>query len=158
MENEKPTRPQSDVPDVVDSNPINLEYDTKHAKRGIAVIFNQVNFKNLEKRNGSDKDCDSIHKTLIHLGFDVRVHKDSKQSEIKNELTTIANEDHSNNDCFMLVIMTHGEENTLHASDKIFEQNLLWENFIGANCPTLIGKPKLFFIQACRGRSFDGGV
>ena len=34
----------------------------------------------------------------------------------------------------------------------------LWEPFTADNAPTLVGKPKLFFIQACQGSRMDEGV
>jgi hypothetical protein len=44
--------------------------------------------------------------------------------------------------------MTHGDsDGKIGAYDKDYLVQDLWENFIGTNCPSLIGKPKLFFIQ-----------
>jgi hypothetical protein len=55
--------------------------------------------------------------------------------------------------------MTHGKkEGKIFSSDGDFMVNDLWEHFIGLNCETLIGKPKLFFIQACRGSMTDPGL
>lgn len=34
----------------------------------------------------------------------------------------------------------------------------IYEKLAGDRCPTLAGKPKLFFIQACRGAKCDPGV
>lgn len=45
--------------------------------------------------------------------------------------------------------MTHGAEGILMASDKVYQEKDLYEMF--SDCPSLNGKPKLFFIQACRG-------
>lgn len=67
--------------------------------------------------------------------------------------------DHSENDCLLVVIMTHGEKDgKLHASDTTFRTEKLWELFMGDNCKSLIGKPKIFFIQACRGTKHDKGA
>lgn len=55
--------------------------------------------------------------------------------------------------------MTHGKKDgIIYSEDGEFMVNELWENFIGENCPSLIGKPKLFFIQACRGSMTDPGI
>lgn len=66
----------------------------------------------------------------------------------QRDLSIVSEEDHSNNDCFMCVVMTHGEKDGfLLAYDKKYQSKDLWEYFVGSNCRTLIGKPKLFFIQ-----------
>lgn len=76
----------------------------------------------------------------------------------KNCYTSIvAEEDHSKNDCLLVFVMTHGHEGTLEAYDGDYNEEVLWESFTGSNSPTLAGKPKLFFIQACRGNKFDSG-
>lgn len=73
-------------------------------------------------------------------------------------LAKTANEDHSENDCLVVALMSHGDKGILYAMDQTYPVDLLWENFLGDNCPTLIGKPKMFFIQACRGDQVDPGV
>jgi hypothetical protein len=50
-----------------------------------------------------------------------------------------------------IVILTHGSsKNKIHAKDFPFEAQLLWEPFLGKDRKNLNGKPKIFFIQACR--------
>uniref|UniRef100_A0A1I8Q7A0 Caspase family p20 domain-containing protein n=2 Tax=Stomoxys calcitrans TaxID=35570 RepID=A0A1I8Q7A0_STOCA len=67
--------------------------------------------------------------------------------------------DHTNNDCIAIIISTHGERGDyLHAYDKKYYIGALFQIFTPDNCPTLAGKPKLFFIQACRGRNCESGV
>jgi len=34
----------------------------------------------------------------------------------------------------------------------------LWNPFLGESCKTLVNKPKLFFIQACRGENLEKAV
>uniref|UniRef100_A0A182WE27 Caspase n=1 Tax=Anopheles minimus TaxID=112268 RepID=A0A182WE27_9DIPT len=134
-------------------------YDTSHAKRGIALILNQAKFKSMCRRDGSDRDRDSMSAILNSIGFDVRVFDDLKRKELLATLKSIAAEDHSQNDCLVVVVMTHGKtKNHLYASDMSYKANKLWEPFVGSECPSLRGKPKLFFIQACRGEKLDEGV
>ena len=48
----------------------------------------------------------------------------------------------------MVAILTHGEENEiLYARDKKYHLEILIKAFAGDNCPSLIGKPKIFIIQ-----------
>jgi caspase 7 len=64
---------------------------------------------------------------------------------------------HTDNDCLVFVVMTHGKPNRLVARDCDYKLKELWEPFVGDNCRSLIGKPKLFFLQACRGSKRDNG-
>lgn len=74
-------------------------------------------------------------------------------------LCSVSKLDHSDNDCLFVTIMTHGDrDGKILAADGDFMVQELWEYFIGYNCETLIGKPKLFFIQACRGKMTDPGI
>lgn len=56
--------------------------------------------------------------------------------------------DHTNNDCLALVVLTHGINSSyIYARDTIYPIETLWNSFTADNCPSLAGKPKLFFIQ-----------
>ena len=68
-------------------------------------------------------------------------------NELMNAFITAAAEDHSNADCFLVAVMTHGESGLLHSCDELYPVDTLWNFFTGDKCTTLAGKPKLFFIQ-----------
>uniref|UniRef100_A0A182QTG5 Caspase n=1 Tax=Anopheles farauti TaxID=69004 RepID=A0A182QTG5_9DIPT len=133
-------------------------YNTTNSKRGTALIFNHVSFTDKTIREGSMKDCDSIERALKKLEFDVRIWTDETKENIIKILEKVAKEDHSDHDCLVVVVMTHGGRDDLAASDKSYDVEKLWKPFLGNGSPSLIGKPKLFFIQACRGTEVDAGV
>jgi caspase 7 len=54
---------------------------------------------------------------------------------------------HGDADCLVIIVLTHGKENALHAKDTHYEPDILWNAFTADKCPSLAGKPKLFFIQ-----------
>uniref|UniRef100_A0A1I8JUX2 Short caspase n=1 Tax=Anopheles funestus TaxID=62324 RepID=A0A1I8JUX2_ANOFN len=134
------------------------KYNTTYPNLGIALVINQVNFKRMDKREGSDKDRDNISSALERNGFDVRVFNDLTREDLIAMLKMIASEDHWQNSCLVVVVMTHGEKDVLYASDNVYPVSELWEPFVGDACPSLLEKPKLFFIQACRGNNLDDGV
>jgi caspase 7 len=51
---------------------------------------------------------------------------------------------------FVVVVMTHGEENLLHGRDKPYETHKVWELFTANKCPSLARKPKVFIFQVCK--------
>lgn len=60
---------------------------------------------------------------------------------------SVAKEDHTENDCFVLVVMSHGAEGRIFASDMSYPVERLWQPFLGENCNSLVNKPKVFFVQ-----------
>jgi caspase 7 len=67
--------------------------------------------------------------------------------------------DHTDNECFVIVIMTHGSsKSVLYANDKEYYVNDLLTYLNNKNCASLVGKPKFVFVQSCRGNSCDDGV
>ena len=68
----------------------------------------------------------------------------------------MASLDHSDCDCFACVILSHGEEGVIYGTNGTVKMEDLVAPF--RQCRTLVGKPKLFFIQACRGTRLDSGV
>ena len=52
----------------------------------------------------------------------------------------------------VLVLMSHGEKRGIYGTDsEVVTVQEIKSKFSGRQCPALIGKPKMFFIQACRG-------
>jgi len=63
-------------------------------------------------------------------------------------MTSVAQEDHSDADCLMVTVLTHGMGSSyLHAKDVPYNLEILWSPFTANNCLTLAGKPKIFVIQ-----------
>ncbi|CAO1443214.1 unnamed protein product [Diamesa hyperborea] len=129
-------------------------------KRGIAIIFNHEVFIQVAKvRHGTRIDGDDLKAALEKLNFEVELYMDLKLHEIRKKLLEVSKKDHSNNDCLWVTVMSHGgKDGKISAADEDYNVHELWENFLGNNCKSLIGKPKMFFIQACRGNKTDSGV
>lgn len=136
-------------------------YNMAHPSRGTCVIFNNRVFQrhtNLPKRCGSDKDEESLSKQFGNLGFRVYVHRDLTHRELCAKLKQLGDQNYSEDDCFVCCILTHGNDGVLYGSDGKFSVGCVFKPFLGNACPTLHDKPKLFFIQACRGTQLDNGV
>lgn len=71
----------------------------------------------------------------------------------------VSKDDHSKEDCIAFFVLTHGnDKREISAKDVYYSLDKLWQHFTADNCTTLAGKPKLFFINACRGKKKDRGV
>ncbi|KAI4902374.1 hypothetical protein NFI96_030932 [Prochilodus magdalenae] len=64
-------------------------------------------------------------------------------------LTRIARDDHSRSASLVCVLLSHGDGGVLFGTDGAVELKSLTSLFRGGRCPSLAGKPKLFFIQFC---------
>ncbi|XP_029160880.1 caspase-1-like [Nylanderia fulva] len=135
-------------------------YKMNHSKRGIALIFNHefFNISHLKARSGTNVDCDNLINTLKNLGFEVHDLHNSTHGDIVKQLQKVADMDHSEHDCLVIAVLSHGELGLLYAQDTAYKADSLWYNFTADKCPTLAGKPKLFFIQACQGDKLDPGI
>ncbi|PNF30631.1 hypothetical protein B7P43_G06128 [Cryptotermes secundus] len=139
------------------------EYNMKHKRRGQAVIFNHDTFdtNDYAPREGSKLDVKKLHETFTSLLFEVTIHNNLEYSDIKEAISALAKEDHSDADCLAVIVLTHGErEGRLVPRDSgvFYNVEMLWKPFTADKCPSLAGKPKLFFIQACRGKKLDAGI
>lgn len=136
------------------------EYNMNHPRRGCAHIFNHDTFSNLmPPRKGSDVDVKELATVYELLGFDVEVHQNLDYAGLQTVIQRIVKEDYTDCDCISIAVLTHGQEsNLLYTSDCLYSVESLWQSFTPDKCPTLAGKPKLFFIQACRGQKLDGGT
>ncbi|KAH0552661.1 caspase-1-like [Cotesia glomerata] len=136
-------------------------YNMSHPKRGFAIIFNHEFFNvsnSLKPRTGTNVDCENLIATLKSLAFDVFDYHNLNHRDIVKHLENVANMDHTQHDCLMVAVLSHGELGLLYAHDTPYKAETIWSFFTSDKCPTLSGKPKLFFIQACQGDRLDGGT
>jgi hypothetical protein len=158
-DNEKIKRNEENILDKITSAEVFEKYNMEHDRRGIALVINirtyNPNPYHLQERVWSEKDVENLKYTLEYLEFDLKLHQDLKADEIRDKIQEISKLDHTNSDCFLCVVMAHGNEDKIVASDN---QEISFEEIMKPikECPTLIGKPKLFFFQACRGENEFG--
>jgi caspase 7 len=130
-----------------------------HAKRGIALIisFDRLNYdptRNLNMDFLADVERMSI--TCNKLSFDVHEYSSLTSGDFKELIDSYSRLDFSNDDCFMCVIIGHGDGNDEIecANEKDFDLKYFYRKF--GTIPSLIGKPKIFIISKCRGDNFIG--
>ncbi|XP_076642964.1 caspase-1 isoform X2 [Halictus rubicundus] len=137
-------------------------YNMNHKRRGRCVILNHRKFEMGPDWNRKGSEVDVLKITSVFqnvLGFDVITHDDLTTEQIMDTAKRLSEEDHKDNDCFCMFILTHGTtSDTLYSKDCPYSLKTVWQKFTGDHCQTLVGKPKLFFVQACRGDSYDSGV
>lgn len=135
-------------------------YKMDHKKRGLAYIFNHEVFEcgGLKARTGTNEDCKNLKECLMWLGFDVHVFKDLNYTDIEFQVRQAARLDHTHHDCFLVAVLSHGEMGIIYAKDTPYKPDYLWSSFTADKCPSLAGKPKMFFMQACQGDKLDGGT
>ncbi|XP_029021089.2 caspase-6-like [Betta splendens] len=126
----------------------------KNRRRGLALIFNYEQFDpdlQMNPRFGSNTDCTNLERSLKGLGFDVRVFKDYKKSEVNSELDKATKEDHSNADCLLVVYMSYGtrDKDNVYAYDGKLPMKTITDKFKGTECKTLVRKSKIFIWQVC---------
>ncbi|XP_012710613.2 caspase-7 isoform X1 [Fundulus heteroclitus] len=138
-----------------------FQYKMSHQKVGKCIIINNKNFDEntgMNVRNGTDRDAGELFKCFKNLGFDVTVHNDQTCEKMEHLLKRASEEDHSNSSCFACILLSHGEEGMIYGTDGAMSIKTMTSMFRGDKCKSLVGKPKLFFIQACRGSEFDDGI
>ncbi len=127
---------------------------------GYVLAINIINFdgKPNLRRGGSLQDEKDIKEVFEGLGFALyrsKVHRDKTCDEIKTlveEFSKDPIQDHCS--CSVVVIMSHGSRySRIYGRDydhTVHVNNELVPMFANDKAIGLRGKPKLFFIQACR--------
>ncbi|XP_060947023.1 caspase-6-like [Limanda limanda] len=134
------------------------EYKTSNKRRGLALIFNQERFfwrLGLNDRHGTNADRFNLERRLTALDFEVRSYDNYKQEEVLQQIDLAAADNHSDADCFLLIFLSHGENNHVYTYDGKIEIQDITSMFKGDKCKSLVGKPKIFILQACRGDIHD---
>lgn len=149
-----------------------LVYPMRSKPRGIALIINNEVFgdnpeatknekeqEKLDIRLGSNEDVKALETLFEALDFKVKTERNKGKAEILNTLFDVSREDHSGYDCFVLWLMSHGLDGRFYGADgQTVPIETIRDYFSNVKCSTLRGKPKLIFIQACRGHGKEKGV
>ncbi|KAL6487873.1 hypothetical protein MHYP_G00044990 [Metynnis hypsauchen] len=137
------------------------EYKMDYKRRGTVLIFNQKRFfwqLNLKERRGTATDKKNLTERFQQLGFNVEAYDDLKKNDMMGILRKAAKADHRDADCFVCVFLSHGEDGHLFAYDDKVDIKEITALFRGDQCESLVGKPKIFIFQACRGDITDNAV
>ncbi|XP_054239131.1 caspase-6 isoform X3 [Indicator indicator] len=108
--------------------------------------------------NENITEVDALDVSLTDLGFEVRLFDDLKAEDVLQEIYKASKDDHRNADCLLCVFLSHGENDYVYAYDAQIKIETITDMFRGDKCQSLVGKPKIFIIQACRGDKHDDPV
>lgn len=143
-----------------------FQYDSSHSlkkiykmntkPRGYCIIINIR-----KNRTGTDKDVEKLKKLFKYLKFEVWEYHELTSHEITQLTELIRKTDHEKLSTFVMFVLAHGNtvngETVIEAEDgKHVYVSKIEKDMKGAK--GLTGKPKLLFIQACRGTRSDQGV
>ena len=131
---------------------------------GMCLIINQT-FQNYPgvHRAGTEKDEQDLKRAWEYLGCknNVEIKRDLNKHQMIKALRCFRDSlEKINPDYCVVCILSHGNLNKKKQRDEVMDANLemismnkIKNMFVdGRQCAAMIGKPKLFFIQACRGK------
>ena len=108
--------------------------------RGICLLIN-----NVPMAVKVEKQLKALFNSLF---FDVQVRRRLQTLQLYKVAQEFAKKDHSDFDSFVFIIMSLGQDYDISGVDgrKASLEHMMTE-YTSTNCPTLQGKPKLFFVQ-----------
>lgn len=140
-------------------------YRMNSPRRGFALIISNVTFDpcaapDLDPRKGGEVDDEVLRKVFTELDYLVTVHRDLTAQGIRTCIENFCRRpEHQNVDSCVVCLLSHGVEGAIYGTDgQLLQLDWVFEAFDNAHCPLLQNKPKMFFIQACRGEEMDCGV
>jgi len=141
------------------SSHVDSIYDTDTFPRGLVAVFNYT-FKNSvrgEPRHGAECDSSNIKRTFGNLGYEVIILEDKTKQETFSNLDNIIQHRLNGMSCFILFFLSHGQnDKEFYAADEeIIEISSIYSRLVDSNCVAMKGKPKIMFLNYCRGESTE---
>ncbi|XP_061197022.1 caspase-6-like [Saccostrea echinata] len=144
-------------------------YLFRHEKLGYAVLVINSKFDSQAERKNAAWDVYYMRKMFQEMGFEVKLLENLTSRDLLTKMKNIQQSITKESDCFACVISSHGMEGQIstkgkgpepfvrtehfvYTRDGVVRTTELLELFNDRNCRALRGKPRMFFIQACRGR------
>ncbi|XP_054903691.1 caspase-2 isoform X7 [Poeciliopsis prolifica] len=140
-------------------------YRMNSSPRGFALVISNVSFDScsapgLDPRKGGEVDDEVLRKVFTELDYHVSVHRDLTAQGMRTCIENFCRRsEHQTVDSCVVCLLSHGVEGAIYGIDgQLVQLDWVFEAFDNAHCPLLQNKPKMFFIQACRGDEMDCGV
>ncbi|KAG4066007.1 hypothetical protein HA402_001254 [Bradysia odoriphaga] len=126
--------------------------DESRNKKGFMLILNHEFFEDKTlKRPGTRVDEDNLVKTFSKFNFEFEIFKDLNYKQVVELAEQFSNKNFIDFSCLVVAVLSHGEEkNQVSAKDRYYDFDETVVNPIAKNI-TLLGCPKIFIINACRG-------
>jgi hypothetical protein len=129
-------------------------YEIDYSWPGAVIIFNNKEFTDYNRypvRNGSEQDVFSLCTLFRGLNYEVvPPYINKTEAKMRKAIYEYATHDYTSYGCLIIFIMSHGDKGKIISSDsEIIGLNEFITPLKGNH--TLKSKPKIFFIQACRG-------
>ena len=138
-------------------------YPLNKNPHGVCLIINNYRFyhatdqsKAHPDRGGAEIDQYNLTQTFRYLRYKVEVRENLTADQMTDALMRMSQRDHSNYDSFICCILSHGEHDIIHGanSEPVNVNDLTGVMKLSAS---LRDRPKLFFIQCCRGEAEEVG-
>ncbi|XP_035612508.1 caspase-2 [Oncorhynchus keta] len=140
-------------------------YSMVSSPRGLALVISNVSFDpcaapDLDSRKGGEVDEEVLRKVFTELDYIVTVRRDLTAPGMRECIEQFGRrQQHQTVSSCVVCLLSHGVEGAIYGTDgQLLELDWVFEAFDNAHCPLLQNKPKMFFIQACRGEEMDCGV
>lgn len=137
------------------------DYKMTSRVRGICLIINNVTFDMniFPTRKGSDMDAFRFKEIFRQLGFEVDCKRNLTAEKMRNTFKQKAALCMAKHDALVVILLSHGTESGIFGTDGLeVDMNDILSHFDNKKCRQMRGKPKVFIVQACRGRLADYGV
>ncbi|XP_075991201.1 caspase-3-like [Anticarsia gemmatalis] len=133
-------------------------YELENFELNYLLIIEQVHVDGYTPRYGSEEDVKALSKTFENANFTVTRVKDLTKQEIFEVLQRDSNRDFTDYGCIAIVVLTHGSDSGLRAKDKCYNEEDILNFYNSERNPTLLTKPRILIIQACRGTAISPNI
>lgn len=139
-------------------------YPMRKQCRGTYLGINNMDFINdvHPHRKGAEYDEENLKVLFKQMGFTTSSYRNQTYRDmtttIKNFRDGAHNKDLKHADCLVVAIMSHGTEGydkensyVVTTDNKVLSISWILDQFDNCKCPEMRNKPKIFFLQICRG-------
>lgn len=135
------------------------DYKMTSRPRGPCLIINNIDFEAdiFPTRKGSDEDARRFDDIFQQLGFTVIMRRNQTADQMRKLFKDVADECKPEHNALFVFILSHGSEHGIYGTDgmEVLLESEIISCFDNRNCKAMLGKPKVFVIQACRGSKYQ---